>query len=139
VATDMNFIEWKETYNVGVKEIDNQHRGLFDLINKLSKTSQIEPEGKYFLMTFAKLIEYARIHFSTEERYMKEAEYPKLDEHRQEHNKYLTELSNLALELENKKSDTETKILDYLKTWYSSHILGEDRDYMESLKAKGFK
>jgi hemerythrin len=135
----MQFIEWKENYNVGVKEIDIQHRGLFDIIDKLSRASQIEPEGKYFLMTFDKFIEYARVHFSTEERYMKEAEYPKLSEHRQEHIQYLTELSDLALELENKKSDTERKILDYLKTWYTSHILGEDRDYMESLKAKGFK
>jgi hemerythrin len=135
----MQFIEWKDAYNIGVKEIDIQHRGLFDIINKLSKADRFEPEGKYFFMTFHKLIEYARIHFATEERYMKEAEYPRLAEHRQEHTQCLAELSEMALDLEKKKSGMENKILDYLKVWYSSHILGTDRDYMESLKAKGFK
>ncbi len=135
----MKFIEWKESYNVGVKEIDIQHRGLFDIINKLSKADLVEPEGKYFLMTFAKLIEYARLHFSTEERYMRDAEYPKLTEHRQEHAQCLSELLDFASDLENKKPDSEKKILDYLKNWYTSHILGNDRDYLESLRAKGFK
>jgi hemerythrin-like metal-binding protein len=135
---EMRFVEWKEEYNVGVKEIDNQHRGLFSIINKLSTTGRFEPEGKYFLVTFDSLIEYARVHFATEERYMREAGYAKLSEHSQEHSRCLTELSTLAVDLKKKKPGMEKIILEYLKSWYITHILGTDRDYLESLKAKGF-
>ena len=135
----MHFVEWKEEFNIGIKEIDIQHRGLFDLINKLSNADRIQSDGKYFYMTFSKLIEYAGLHFSTEERYMSEAGYPGLEEHRREHLKFLSELSKLESRLENRTNNIEKEILSYLKTWYSSHILGEDRDYIGSLTARGFK
>ena len=46
----MQFLEWKDSYNIGVKEIDNQHRGLFDIISKLFTSQLYEPDGKYFFV-----------------------------------------------------------------------------------------
>ena len=135
----MQFLEWKDEYNIGIKEIDIQHRGIFDMISKLFKTRQYEPEGKFFFLTLDKLQEYAKIHFLTEERYMREAEYPRLIEHQQLHEEFLTEIEKLMRDLEKKDQETENMILDYLKNWYMSHILGIDRDYEKVLLSKGFK
>ena len=44
----MEFLEWKDTYNIGVKEIDNQHRGLFDLISRLFTSRSYESRWKIF-------------------------------------------------------------------------------------------
>jgi hemerythrin-like metal-binding protein len=134
----MPFLEWNDDYNIGVKEIDNQHRGLFDIISKLFTTRQYEPDGKYYFLTLNKLIEYARVHFATEERYMREAGYAKLAEHKQEHIQFLSEVMKLSQSLEKKEPAIENKILDYLKSWYMTHILGTDRDYQQALRAKGF-
>jgi hemerythrin len=134
----MQFLEWKETYNIGIKEIDNQHRGLFDLISKLSTTQRYEPSGQYFLATLNKLVEYARIHFATEERYMREAQYPQLVEHQQEHRLFFPEIEKFMKALEQKQPDIQQTILNYLKDWYMSHILGTDRDYQKTLIEKGF-
>jgi hemerythrin len=135
----MQFLEWKDSYNIGVKEIDNQHRGLFDLISKLSTSRLYEPDGKYFFLTLNKFLEYAQVHFSTEERYMKEAQYPKFIEHQHEHELFIAQVSKLVQDVENKKSDVENKILDFLKEWYLAHILGTDRDLEKPFQAKGFK
>jgi hemerythrin len=135
----MPFLEWKDTYNIGVKEIDNQHRGLFDLISKLFNSRLYEPDGKYFVLTLNKFVEYAQVHFSTEERYMQEAHYPKFSEHQNEHGLFLAQVSKLALDVENKVPDIENKTLDFLKDWYVSHILGADRDLEKSFQAKGLK
>jgi hemerythrin len=134
----MQFLEWNETYNIGIKEIDNQHRGLFDLISKLSTTQRYETSGQYFLATLNKLVEYARIHFDTEERYMREAQYPKFIEHQKEHSLFFPEVEKLMKDLEQKRPDIQHKILDFLKDWYMSHILGTDRDYQKALNDKGF-
>jgi hemerythrin len=135
----MKFIEWKDEFNTGIKEIDNQHRGLFDIINKLTSTNRIDPEGRYFFITFSKLIDYARLHFLTEERYMRDAGYSNLDEHQKEHGNFLAAVTNMLQKLENKVPQTENDILTFLKEWYQEHILGSDREYIEPLKRKGFK
>lgn len=135
----MEFLEWKDSYNIGVKEIDNQHRGLFDLISRLFTSRLYEPDGKYFLLTLDKFVEYAQLHFSTEERYMQEAQYPKLAEHRHEHELFIAQVSKLVQDVENKEPDIENKTLNFLKDWYLAHILGTDRELEKPFRAKGFK
>lgn len=34
------FIEWSDTLSVGVKEIDDQHKKLIDMLNELNKAIQ---------------------------------------------------------------------------------------------------
>ena len=135
----MLFLEWKDSYNIGVKEIDNQHRGLFDIISKLFNSRQYEPDGKYFFLTLNKFMEYAQVHFSTEERYMQEAQYPKFAEHQHEHELFIAQVSRLIQDVEKKEPETEDKTLYFLKDWYIAHILGTDRDLEKTLQAKGFK
>ncbi|MGD1046348.1 MAG: bacteriohemerythrin [Bacteroidota bacterium] len=135
----MSFLEWKDTYNIGVKEIDNQHRGLFDIINKLFTSRLYEPDGKYFYLMLKNFAEYAQVHFSTEERYMREAQYPKFTEHQYEHELFIAQVSQLLLAVEKKEADIENKTLDFLKDWYLAHILGTDRDLEKFFHAHGFK
>jgi hemerythrin len=135
----MPFLEWKDTYNIGVKEIDNQHRGLFDIISKLFTSRLYEPDGKYFFLMLNNFVEYTRVHFATEERYMQEAQYPKFAEHRREHELFIAQVSQLVQDIEKKEPDIEDKILGFLKDWYLAHILGTDRDLEESFRIKGFK
>jgi hemerythrin len=135
----MPFLEWKDSYNIGVKEIDIQHRGLFDIISKLFTSRTYEPDGKYFILTLSKFLEYAQVHFSTEERYMEEAVYPKLVEHRNEHESFLTEAAQFVQTVERKEQGAEDRTLEFLKNWYLSHILGTDRDLEKWFQAKGFK
>jgi hemerythrin len=134
----MQFLEWKDSYNIGVKEIDNQHRGLFDIISKLFTSRLYEPDGKYFFLMMNKFVEYTQIHFSTEERYMQEAEYPKFTEHRNEHELFIAQLLKIVRDIENKEPDIESKTLNFLKDWYLAHILGTDRDLEKPFHEKGF-
>jgi hemerythrin len=134
----MQFLEWEDSYNIGVKEIDNQHRGLFDIISKLSAARRFETDGKYFYAKLHQLVEYTRIHFSTEERYMQDAHYPGLAEHQQEHVLFLTRVTQLVKDYEKNEPDIQQKILYFLKEWYMDHILGTDRDYQKTLIEKGF-
>ena len=135
----MPFLEWKDSYNLGVKEIDNQHRGLFDIISKLFTSRSYDSDGKYFFLMLNKFVEYAQVHFTTEERYMQEAQYPKFAEHQHEHELFIAQVSRLIQDVEKKEPETEDKTLYFLKDWYIAHILGTDRDLEKTLQAKGFK
>ena len=135
----MPFLEWKDSYNLGVKEIDNQHRGLFDIISKLFTSRSYESDGKYFFLMLNKFVEYAQVHFATEERYMQEAQYPKFAEHHHEHELFIVQVSKLLQDVEKKTPEIEKTTLDFLKDWYLAHIVGTDRDLEYWFQAKGFK
>ena len=68
---------WKDNYSVGNPEIDDQHRDLFNLCNQLSE-SLTEKECKFIIM---KLFKYTRLHFTAEEKLMKDLEFPLFVEH----------------------------------------------------------
>jgi hemerythrin-like metal-binding protein len=86
-----------------------------------------------------KFVEYTQVHFSTEERYMQEAEYPKFVEHHREHELFITQLLKIVQNIEKKEPDIETKTLSFLKDWYLAHILGTDRDLETWFQAKEIK
>ncbi len=135
----MEFIDWNDTYNCGIKEIDNQHRGLFDLISKLHDTKSVYENDKYFIATYNLFAKFARIHFATEERYMLDAEYSNFIAHKKSHDNFLIKLEKFTNDLSEPTQEIHSTILNFLKEWYIEHILRMDRDYIESLQKKGFK
>src|ERR1035437_1446984 len=86
----MAAIIWDETLSVKIDSIDLQHKKLIDLINSfyenLSKDSN---KGKMLELIMA-LKDYTLFHFSSEEKCMKQANYPDFEKHKIEHQKFVT-------------------------------------------------
>src|ERR1039457_7165583 len=68
MATATNTIfPWRDTYSVGIPQIDSQHKGLIRLINDL-QTAMMEGKGKQALSSIINdLIRYTESHFAFEE------------------------------------------------------------------------
>ncbi|RMD50425.1 MAG: hemerythrin, partial [Ignavibacteria bacterium] len=81
----MNKIEWKHYYNIGVPEIDEQHKKLTDMINELIVARNEGKEEEVFGKILKSLVEYTQVHFSSEEKHMKQYNYPGLVEHQHQH------------------------------------------------------
>lgn len=72
----MPHIEWLKKYETTIDIIDEQHKGLVDLINNLRIANE-ENRGKEILReTIFKLVEYTKIHFNDEEKHMQKNYYP---------------------------------------------------------------
>src|SRR5512146_188324 len=91
-------MEWSEKLSVGIKTIDSQHKELFKRINNLVRAIKEHRCRAEIDGTLKFLDDYARVHFTEEERHMREAGYPGLDEQREQHKKYLTSLAELKAE-----------------------------------------
>jgi hemerythrin len=128
---------WHESYSVGVKILDQQHKGLMDLVNQLSDLDpNVVSKGEIF-STLNALVKYAQMHFDTEELLMAKFKYPKLTEHQAEHTTFTTDVFKLAEKLEKNDPNIQRKIVDFIKIWYVSHILKTDREYKDFFKANG--
>jgi hemerythrin-like metal-binding protein len=68
---------------------------------------------------------------------MREAQYPQYAEHQQEHEQFITQVSKLVQDVENKEPQIENIVLNFLKEWYLAHILGTDRNLEKWFQEKG--
>lgn len=88
-------MEWTEKLSTGISTIDSQHKELFKRINNLVTAIKQHRCKDEIDGTIKFLEDYARIHFSEEEKHMRETNYAGLDEQREDHKKYLAALAEL--------------------------------------------
>jgi len=129
-------IEWQDEYSVGVKELDNQHQNLLKIINTLLKEQQNEYDAIELSETISSLIHYAYVHFASEERYLMQTHFPDFKQHVLEHVNFIMKTLELSLKVKEGTKDNRLQLLRYLKKWYSSHVLGKDRQYIPYLTSK---
>ncbi len=129
-------IEWKPVYSVGVKQLDEQHQKLLQLINDLSTEIQ-EEDAKQCFVVLNELVRYVQKHFSTEEKLMQAHAYPGLSEQQQEHEAFTEKLFELNQKMTASDGEILPELTLYLKDWYISHVLGTDQGYKDFFMAKG--
>lgn len=134
-----NLIEWTEELGVGIQEIDEQHKVLVELVNRLYKSIIRQTDSTVVDEVLTELIQYTRIHFAVEESLMRIFDYPLYEEHKQVHE----ELTHQVVELHHKFKKGEVAIgmelLSFLRRWLTGHIMVEDKKYTPFFLQKGLK
>jgi hemerythrin len=133
----MAFFTWNETYLIGIYLIDEQHRHLVDLINRLHDAMNSGAAINILGDILQELEVYAKTHFRTEEEYFALYGYPGTEGHRQEHFIFTKKIAEFGVDFSRNRSGLSMEILNYLKNWLSNHILTEDRKFAPFLKSKG--
>jgi hemerythrin len=131
-----SFIVWKDDYSVHFRIIDEQHQGLVNMTNDLLKGCKAGGSAKdaVFMETVRKAIEYAQVHFYTEEKYMKQAAYPELEQHKKEHAAFVSTVQETVAAFEQGRADP-LDLAVFLKEWLLSHIAISDKKYAPYLTA----
>lgn len=128
-------MKWCEDYSVGVNEIDEQHKKLYELISDCSEVSfDKSPEELHdeIVRVLVKLNLYTIFHFETEERLLEANGYEELESHKREHAKFVEKLEGLHPDKEEIKSEeTLGEIVKFLEVWIENHILKSDFKYKE--------
>ena len=135
----MAFITWSDEYSVNIREIDQQHQQLIELINRMHDIVMAsgEIDKKRIRRVLLGLANYTDYHFRTEEELFRNHHYPMANVHKQQHNQLTIRL--LALQRQFSAGDVlrNQDIFDFLKDWLVNHILGSDKEYTVFLNAKG--
>ncbi|MCI9486011.1 MAG: response regulator [Lachnospiraceae bacterium] len=126
-----NQLEWKEEFDIGVKIIDEEHRRLFQIINRLFALGEEERKSKKACQEGIKYFkEHAMQHFADEEKYMELIAYEDLEMHRRIHRGFRENtLPALEQELarEGYSSDAVNHFLGVCAGWMIGHTLTEDQ------------
>jgi len=125
-----NIVTWDDSFSVGFEHIDNQHKELVKMVNELYKACKMGTlkEDIVYLHTVSKALEYARVHFSDEEKYMGIVFYPELDEHKKQHEEFVVEIKKSIKLFEYGKA-APIELVNFLKDWLLNHIAVSDKKY----------
>jgi len=122
----MDLIKWRDSYSVGVDEIDKQHIQLVDIINELNEAVMDCRSEEVLDSVFVKLHEYAIYHFSTEEEYMRMLNYPHLIQHMQIHDEFRAAIAEFSRKFTENKSFASMQLVMYLRDWFVNHVCFSD-------------
>jgi hemerythrin len=133
----MAVFEWSERYSVKVKEIDDQHKKLIALIERLDGAMR-QGQGKQVLGSIlSELVKYVGTHFTAEERLMKTNGYPEYEQHKVKHDRMTHRVLEIQDEFETNGTNLTFEVMKYLESWVDKHILGTDMKYSGFFKEKG--
>ncbi len=135
----MAFMEWKDSYSVGVKEIDKQHKTLVDMINTLHQALLDKKGLETQKPIIDGMVQYAVDHFATEEKYMVRFKYANYATHKEEHVKFIQKAVDLKKVSDSKGFIVTISIINFLKDWLNNHILVTDQQYAKCFQDNGLK
>lgn len=131
IRTKKKYILWKVEYHINVEHIDTEHKQLFDMAQKALEINSLvdETQRKIELKTIiSKLLMYTKIHFAHEQRYMKEINYPDLNNHIILHQNMIENLTILIRDINNYDLfQIEDKLYSFIEEYFLYHIITEDK------------
>ncbi len=122
-------LNWSPSFEIGVLEIDAQHRTLIERVNQFSKAVESGEPYDRLEELFLYLTRYAVEHFDAEERYMAGVNYPELAEHAEQHAAFKRRLRSLVPQWDSEGASRAMvlALLGFLDSWLVDHILRTDQ------------
>ena len=114
---------------IGVDQIDNEHRRLFELVNEVANLLMRNDINRSDVnAVLMELDEYAVLHFRHEEEYMMEINDPELPRQKEMHQAFVAKLKEIEkLDIEaNDDKETLKNIVEFAARWLFSHIISSD-------------
>ncbi len=124
-SLDGEKIPWDDRYAIGIESLDDQHKKLFKLVNRLYEIKEHKITKERLKSILYEFSDYMKTHFHEEEEYMSSIGYDKLEEHKALHQElidYLASVINKPAKLDIIK----TKMKIVAKRALIDHIMNED-------------
>lgn len=124
---------WKDTYELGVPQIDAQHKELFRRVEAFFQVLRSKEPWEDKLPKINETLEFMKgyvvKHFRDEEEYQKKINYPGFDAHKQLHIgmvEYVLEVSK-KFEESNNDENLMQQFGGRLLSWLINHVAAEDQ------------
>jgi hemerythrin len=136
-AAEEPMVAWDPALETGLVEIDDQHRLIFkkagatlDAVAAGGGAGEVQRALRF-------LVDYAALHFRTEERYMALSNYPHAALHSEDHERLTHRLVELsaAYQADGATGALVGDLVALISGWLTDHILGADRLLAAHLRA----
>lgn len=130
---------WENIYNVGIEEIDKQHKMFVETLNKLFEAVQNSSSKDKLEIVFKELDGYIKYHFATEEKYFDMFSFDESENHKAKHNDFKNQIAIFKEKIDAGELHYLESLITYLEDWLANHIMEVDKRYVPCFKANGLK
>lgn len=124
----MGFMEWTPKYELGIPEMDAQHRQWLDVLNRFyDRLAEKDLSGGRGLWDEAH--GFTLYHFREEEYFLAAINYPYYQEQRTAHSLIIDRLQGVRKDLDSGHIPGKAELARIFKLWFKEHILIEDKKY----------
>jgi len=123
-----------ENFEIGIAEIDLQHRRLHALLERLRESA----DKRYGFAANAILDELAietRVHFAVEESLMRLLSFPETEDHVAEHRRLTEQLDKFRRRAQD--FDVTRDLGEFIQSWLIDHVDSFDREFVGHFISKG--
>ena len=143
LTDNKDLIRWDPKFAIGIPSVDEQHKHLVELCNKLY-SEIMENRAKYgtdnnvqwqtaLTGTLKECVSYVTIHFSSEEKLMTLVQYENFSEHKIRHEEFTKKILETASGFNSMSFSDAIKFCKFLYDWIISHIAHEDKLYVKKV------
>jgi len=134
----MDKVEWTDEFSVGVAILDEQHKILVGMINKLIETPDVASNSDIITELLDGMIQYAITHFEKEEGMLRTHAYPDFQSQKEQHVAFIARTAEFCKVEEGTLvvQNFSESVLVYLREWWVNHILVDDMQYKSFFDSK---
>lgn len=132
----MEPIQWSRWMSVGIEDLDEDHRELIAIVNKLSvDENRANPDLVEAILD--ELVVYTKHHFAAEEECMATANYPTFAAHKALHDALTRQVEEYLDKVRARRDGiTGEEVFDFCAGWLGKHILKEDTRFGDYAQAE---
>ena len=135
------YLTWNCSLSIGIDSIDDQHKELFNCLDKLLTAIENGKSNDEVIKTLDFLEEYVIKHFNEEEEIQNKTNYPLLDIQHIQHEDFKRDLKEFrrVFETQGASKVLALNIQENLVNWLKNHIMNLDKDLGDFLIETEYK
>ncbi len=122
-------VEWTDDLLTGNKEIDHHHKEIIESLNNYCALIQYEISESVVIDMINQISYDVTKHFTEEEQYMHDIEYPDFEKHQKSHRAFLSKFYELKSDWEKNSDNIDTKenLITFCLKATKNHIITMDK------------
>ncbi len=129
----MALIDWSALLSCGIAEIDEQHKKLIHLINRIDEAAHLEKGPEVLGGLLAELLHYTVYHFGYEEQLMGQYRYAEFAAHKREHARFTNHIVIFRKRFATRDALLDDSLLNFMRDWLTDHIMSTDKKLGQAL------
>jgi len=133
----MAFMEWSKEYELGIPQMDEQHKMWLKYLNTFYENLSSETMQDNLKKLLYQVLDYTEYHFKQEEQFLSQLGYPALSEQKELHKGIQNTLQQYYSKCLEGRLIISSSVTSEMKKWLNEHILVEDRKYADYYQKTG--
>ncbi len=127
---------WKEEYKLNHELFDTQTKKFLEIINLMKELVASGVDNTGISEVFFQLTHYFERFMMTEEIYLKELNYDRLERHYKAHREFMEKIVAFREGFERGDKSFSSDMYKYLENWFDDHMMIDDRRAVNFIKER---